>query len=125
MEVDREALSLCQKVDVVKGWRSLASELRLALLFFFLESSHGGGLARRRNGNRLSLGLGGSESVPLLKSPVEEVGIRSYVEVLEGPRKLSTSSSPLRGIIGNYVVSASMGQSVTGQVASGFAFRGY
>lgn len=71
--------------------------------------SHAGGSARRRNDKCSLLGLGGSESVPLLKSPVEEVGTKSYVEMLEGLRKLLASSSPLRGIVGNYVVFAPMG----------------
>lgn len=61
--------------------------------------------ARLRIGGHSSLGVGKSQTMPVLKPPVEVGGNKLFAEVLTRLRKILTLSSLTKGLSGNTCVS--------------------
>jgi hypothetical protein len=80
------------------------------LVVQFLRSLYGGGSTGVRNNNRLSLGVGQSRSMLVLKSSVEVGGKRplQFAKVLARPRIIPALSSLSKGVFGNFDVFAPM-----------------
>lgn len=92
-----------------KGWRSFASELHSVVPF--LQSLYSGGSTGVCNGDRSSPSMGKSQSVSMLKPPMEVGGNRSFAEV---SRKIPTLSLSMKGLSRNFDAFTPKGQILIG-----------